>query len=683
MRVPAAAFSFLVTCCLLLDGASVSAQDGWNPFAPDARRNRVAPPASSGASGVQPGDRPLEMPGGPRDGAAEGTPRGERPGADYGARLPPAGAPRVGSPGAGPVEVERGELAPVEVPPAAIQPPPSFLPAPLPQVSPRSADAERSPYQPREFQRDRVPEPPPGWRPPIQPSRHQGLPDRGGPYAVAPVNLSGLGDVDAKQLEDIVAGLELPSKSAAIASLWPRIWAEAGRGGPLSPAFEAIRIETLTRSGNVDALKGVLQQLPPPREPVLAIVVMRARLLVGDREQGCALAGDAIRHRAKVPASFRRDAVLAAGYCAMIGGNAEARKLTADVIRGEKIDAPFALAVLEGAGAGGRAEPALPKEMRALDYRIGEAAGIVWPSELADRADPGLLAVLATAPVLDPSLRLVAAERAARLNLLSPAGLAEQYRAIPHAPDELAQPLATRQTGALRRSLLARAAEEALAPDRKALALRALLDEARQADLGAAMAQMVAPIVASLPPVPEIAWFAESAVEVLVQAGRSDAARTWIEAGRGNLDAWRMLAALAEGELLPNGGMGIAHVERLALEGRFEAPVLHRLVTVLDALDTQVPIPLWEAASRTPQPTDGHLPATGVLADLKSARDKRDGARTVLRAAQALGPAGAAEANLLALGDVIRALKGVGLDREARALGLEALVAAWPRAAQR
>ncbi len=113
------------------------------------------------------------------------------------------------------------------------------------------------------------------------------------------------------------------------------------------------------------------QRLPPPQEPVLAIVVMRARLLVGDREQGCALAGEAIRHRATLPASFRRDAVLAAGYCAMAGGNAEARKLTADLIHGEKLDAPFALAVLEGAGAGGKGVPALPEQVRALDYRIG------------------------------------------------------------------------------------------------------------------------------------------------------------------------------------------------------------------------------------------------------------------------------------------------------------------------
>jgi hypothetical protein len=495
--------------------------------------------------------------------------------------------------------------------------------------------------------------------------------------------LSGLGDTDAKLLEDIVGGLELPSKSAAVASLWPRIWSEAGRGGPLSPAFEAIRIETLSRSGNIETLKDVLQRLPPPQEPVLAVVVMRARLLVGDREQGCALAGEAIRNRASLPASFRRDAVLAAGYCGMAGGNAEARKLTADLIRGEKIDAPFALAVLDGAGEGGKAAPGLPKQVRALDLRIGEAVGIVWPGELVERAEPGLLAVLATSPTLDPGLRVAAAERAAELNMLSPEGLAEQYRAIPHAPDDLAQPLATQQTGALRRSLLARAAEEAPAPDRKALALRALLDEARQAGLGGAVARMVAPTVASLPPVPEIAWFAESAIEVLVVAGRSDAARPWIDAGRGNLDAWRLLAALSDGDPSASGGMALSKIERMAVAGRFEAPVLHRLVTVLDALDIQVPIPLWEAASRTPQPTDGHLPETGVLADLKSARDKKDGARVVLRVAQALGPAGAAEANVLTLGDVIRALKGVGLDREARALGLEALIAAWPRSVQR
>ena len=40
----------------------------------------------------------------------------------------------------------------------------------------------------------------------------------------------------------------------------------------------------------------------------------------------------------------------------------------------------------------------------------------------------------------------------------------------------------------------------------------------------------------------------------------------------------------------------------LALKGGLPPPLLHRLVTVLDALDYEVPIPLWDEASKTPQP---------------------------------------------------------------------------------
>ena len=102
-------------------------------------------------------------------------------------------------------------------------------------------------------------------------------------------------------------------------------------------------------------------------------------------------------------------------------------------------------------------------------------------------------------------------------------------------------------------------------------------------------------------------------------------------------------------------------------------------MTVLDALSTQVPIPLWEAASRTTQPSTGHLPDTGVLSQLQDAAKTRDYARTVLLAMQTLGPKGAEGAHMIALGDSIRALKRAGLEKEARQLALEALFSAWPR----
>ena len=44
-------------------------------------------------------------------------------------------------------------------------------------------------------------------------------------------------------------------------------------------------------------------------------------------------------------------------------------------------------------------------------------------------------------------------------------------------------------------------------------------------------------------------------------------------------------------------------------------------------------------------------------------------------------PDGPEGANILALGDSIRALKRVGLEADARRMGLEALLPVWPRLA--
>ena len=112
---------------------------------------------------------------------------------------------------------------------------------------------------------------------------------------------------------------------------------------------------------------------------------------------------------------------------------------------------------------------------------------------------------------------------------------------------------------------------------------------------------------------------------------------------------------------------------------RLSADLLHRLATVLDATDVNVPIQLWEAASRTPQPSTGYLPDTGVLPQLQDAAKKKEAARTILLTLRALGPAAADGAHIIALGDSIRALRRAGFEADARRLGVEALIAQWPR----
>lgn len=640
--------SFLALSVLTLGTPPAAAQDTWWLFGGEKRRDS--------GGGLREGDRPLEP---PARGGSE-APRG------YDTSR---GAPRSAAPAA----VERGELAPLPEPPiAADMPPPSpshwetrtAPSAPLPNTL-APPPARQSGFAP--------PSRPPGGPPYLQSPSHAQPLARAAPRPM----FDGLATVEPKALEAIVEGLELPSKSAAIATLWPEAWRAAS--GPVSPALEAIRIEALRRAGAIDVLKSVLDRVAPLSEPAHAIILLRAQLLVGNREAGCALAGEAIRNRASLPASSRRDAVLAAGYCALAGGNAEAGKLTIGLIRAENIEAPFARAVLEGAGAKGKAPPPLPAVVSVLDYRIGEAAGVVWPSALIERAEPAVLAIMATAPTIDPVLKLAAAERAARLTILPAETLAGLYRDLPLAPEELADPLASKQTGAMRRALLFQAAASEGYPEKKARLLAALLEDAGKAGLRAPVARVLGLPVAFMRPGPELAWFADNAAEILVQSGQGFAVDGWAALNR-DLDHWRVLGALAGGTAMPDAS-ALASLERIARVGRIDAPHLHRLVTVLDALDVQVPIPLWGLASRTPQPADGHLPATGVLAELKTASDKREGARVILRAAEAMGPARASNANLLTLGDVIRALKSAGFVSEARALGIEALIESWPRAA--
>ena len=103
-------------------------------------------------------------------------------------------------------------------------------------------------------------------------------------------------------------------------------------------------------------------------------------------------------------------------------------------------------------------------------------------------------------------------------------------------------------------------------------------------------------------------------------------------------------------------------------------------MAVLDALDIEVPIALWDAAGRLPQASAGYLPETGVLADLGQSARRNEVGRTALLAMRVLGPGGPDGANVLGLGDAVRALKRVGLEADARRLALEALLGVWPRA---
>ncbi len=552
--------------------------------------------------------------------------------------------------------------------------------------------------------------------PPPVPESARGV-DRGDLQPVLASDGSGLPmelwqGLDLKTLESLIARIEIPPRSPAIHDLWRRLvtsQATPPAGSGLNAGFEAIRAEVLFRSGLVKeagaSLAGVRRD---GSDTVLTVVAARSDIALGERDQGCA-AAKAVSAKTDMPKPLRAEAIQMLGYCAASAGNVSAAGLAAELARDEGVTAP-GLAILDAVAAGTKPSLTNLKSMSVVDYRLLQLAKAGDDPLVVARAQPSLLALLAQDVAAPAPQRLAAAEAAARLNALSPEALGEVYRAL-GTPEAGEAPAATPPAaataspakssdkspdgGARQRAAQLKAIEVERTPLKKVRQIRAFLDDARRAGLYLPALQLVARPASTLPIVPEIGWFAETGAEIALAAGDFARTRQWASFGatldrqpggpaaapQTGLTHWLALADIADPNV-PKGerGRDLGAVEELGLRGRFTPDQLHRLATVLDALDYNVPMRLWEAASRTPQPTTGHLPATGVLSQLQDASKKKEFGRTVLLAMDALGPHGAEGAHMISLGDAIRALRRAGLDREARRLGLEALFAAWPRA---
>jgi hypothetical protein len=507
--------------------------------------------------------------------------------------------------------------------------------------------------------------------------------------------------LDIAGVEAQLARLDIPPRSATVNNLWRRLLQSEALPAGSSAKFQALRAEAFTRSGLLREQSEALAKTfaasdAGGADAVLLAMKARSDIALGQTDTGCALAKEAGSRKTDLPKRIKGDIIVLAGYCAAIAGNASAAGLAAELVREENYDAPIATAALDAIALGPDAAKTqkitIAKKIDAIDYRLLQLTAPQELGTLLERADPSTLALLIADPDTDPRLRLAAAESAARLNIIAPDRLAEIYRTQQFSAAELADPLTARPDPLTRRALLLKAAEAERTPQRKTRIIRALFDDGRRVGLYIAMLRIAAKPIASLQRQIEIGWFAETAVEAMIAAERYDDARAWAAFGQSldrpvtspaasGLQHWLALIDIADPSAKVTRGTSLASVEQMALAGRFNPEMLHRLATVLDALDYQVPIPLWEAASRTPQPSTGHLPETGVLTELQDAAKKKEFGRTVLLTLRTLGPNGAEGAHMIALGDAVRALKRAGLEPDARRLAYEALFAGWPRLA--
>lgn len=489
--------------------------------------------------------------------------------------------------------------------------------------------------------------------------------------------------LSAEQFADHISHLSLPPRSPALHALWRRLMISdtPAANGASQARFTALRVEAMDQSGLIAEAAALLARDPAvTRDPLLSTLAAKNEIGLGNAEHGCGLARGLARAHAELPGPIQADALLITGYCAAHAGNMDGAALQANLIRGLDFGNLPGVEMLGAVSAG--LTPQLPADgkLTALDYRIATLKSGFPRDSLIRVASPSLLAALAHDPRTPADLRLAAGEKAASFNALPPRDLAPLYRAAGAGGD----------AGTIERAGAFRATEAHGPPETKARNIRAFLDHARRAGLGWAGLALMAGPTQSLTPGPELDWFAETAIEVHLAAGDFAAARNWAQltkaSGAWNPDAstrehahWMALADIAEPTVGVDRDRHLGAVEALARQGRFSPALLHRLTTVLDALDMPVPRTIWDLTATAPQPAGGHLPETGVLTELTDASRKKQFGRTVLLVMRALGPDGPDQAHMIALGDSIRALRRAGLGSDARRLAFEGLFSAWPR----
>lgn len=489
------------------------------------------------------------------------------------------------------------------------------------------------------------------------------------------------GGMDVAALEKLIATIEIPPRSPVLHDLWKKLITSPS-GDSSNSNFTALRLEALYRSGlGRDAAAEIAKQ-PAGDNPLLVTLEARNELAAGHSDKACELVSRSSTLKGAIPARLKGQVILMAGYCSEVQGDKSAAGLAADLAREEGVETSPGLEALDAFSIGSKPKYTPVKQVSLLDYRIAERVGGLPHKLVLEKGEPALLVALATDHSTPVDLGFPSTEAAARLNALTPEMLAGIYRvnAEKVPPDDLLNDRGPK--GVARRAALFKAAEDERTPMRKARLIRTFLDDMKHEGLGLIGAKMIARAAADLQPAPEISWFAETGVEIGLASSQFDMSRRWIQiadqGGGPGLGHWRALIDIADPNE-PDRGRSFSNLENYAASGRFPPAALYRLTTVMEALDYLVPIPLWEAANKITQPTSGYLPETGVLTELQVASKKREFGHTVLLVMKALGPNGAADANLIALGDSIRALKRAGLEADARRLGLEAVLPTWPR----
>ena len=495
--------------------------------------------------------------------------------------------------------------------------------------------------------------------------------------------------------------------------------------GPQSPYLKA-RLEKIIATGDLKQLTAFLQILPPGTIP-LTRTYADILLLAGDLPLACEMT-----RRALETNTFGQDHLFwlkMLAYCRAVEGNMAGANLAIDMLQEEgATDYVFFDLInklLAGAGEQTSAKAAVMSlgyaQLDPLLYSLLTTLGQGAEGEQLAQSSPLVQYAVAGNANLSAEVRLKAAHEAYQAGRFPVDSVRAIYNLQDFTDSELNSALALTEgeDTALADVLLYQAAEKQIDVREKVRILNRIWDRALQrGDLPRA-AQLHQRAVKALDPSLDLVVQAPSIVRALLLSGNSARALDWYDfirraAFEGNavatkalVDIWPLMLVMDEQNRIPwsteildlwwNGQMVLSSAARNRKAALF--------YSVLEALGHEVPEAVWSTLGPDLEPEDS---AADVVADsagrqlqqdmtaapmspavqprrvlhsispviwrrlIKSAREARLG-ETVMLGLIALGPDGPSSLEAISLSTIIRSLRAVGLDKEARQLALEAL----------
>jgi len=446
--------------------------------------------------------------------------------------------------------------------------------------------------------------------------------------------------------------------------------APQGADAPDAPSLGALRVGRLMALGDADDALALIDALPATMGGEdLDRDRVELRFAKDDTEGACRDVQSGIgRHQ-----GVWWDRALIA--CQALAGDKAKASLGLSLLREQQAPPDPAFDTLVAALGGHVAKLDKLPDAHPMVIKLLAAAKLPLPADAVASADLLSLRAWAANEAAPPLQRLAAAERAAALGALTPQALADLYGKVEFKPEEIGAAIKQGKAPASprERALLYRVARTDPAASVRAAALASLLADAKKRGDFITMARVVAPILGELAPSDELASLAPDAVRAMYAAGRAEAAQAWLaHVEDAATPAMRLLTRLATGAAAPGGDAALQ--DAVVAVGKRDAAQGTLMLSLLPELGTAVTPGDW--APLIGAPHGAAMPDFAVWTRQQEAATGKRVGETVLMTLLLARAGDHLSGEPIVLSRAVAGLEAVGLESEARAVALEAALAA-------